>query len=79
MGSFTDVTGAFCSVVVCMLVLGAVAPRSERGITLPLGAAVVAVLVGPLQHVTTELSCDVVHALSENPVCWLHNKCSPTG
>jgi len=74
-GQFTDKTRAYYSVAVGMLVLGAFALAqcgvnldSDRGVELRWSLIVVALLVGPLQPVSTELGVDVVYPLSENTV-----------
>jgi MFS family permease len=74
-GSFTDKTRAYYSVTVGMLVLGAfglaecgVSLDAGRGSTLRWALIVVAMLVGPLQPVSTELGVDVAYPLSENTV-----------
>jgi MFS family permease len=74
-GTLTDKTRAYYSVTVAMLVLGAfglaecgVSLDSNRGSELRYALVIVAVLVGPLQPVSTELGVDVVYPLSENTV-----------
>jgi hypothetical protein len=74
-GRFTDKSRAYYSVTIGMLVLGAfglaecgVSLDSDRGNDLRWCLVVVAVLVGPLQPVSTELGVDVVYPLSENTV-----------
>lgn len=74
-GQFTDKTRAYYSVTIGMLVLGAfglaecgVNLDSDRGTELRWSLIVVAILVGPLQPVSTELGVDVVYPLSENTV-----------
>jgi len=74
-GQFTDKTRAYYSVTVGMLVLGAFALAecgvnldSDRGVELRWSLVIVAILVGPLQPVSTELGVDVVYPLSENTV-----------
>jgi MFS family permease len=74
-GQFTDKTRAYYSVTVGMLVLGAfglaecgVNLDEDRGDDLRWSLVIVAILVGPLQPVSTELGVDVVYPLSENTV-----------
>jgi hypothetical protein len=74
-GQFTDKTRAYYSVTVGMLVLGAfglaecgVNLDEDRGNDLRWSLVVVAILIGPLQPVSTELGVDVVYPLSENTV-----------
>lgn len=74
-GSYTDKTRAYYSVTIGMLVLGAfglaecgVSLDADRGKDLRRALIVVALLVGPLQPVSTELGVDVVYPLSENTV-----------
>ena len=74
-GSQTDKTRAYYSVIIGMLVLGAfglaecgVSLDSDRGSELRWSLVVVAALVGPLQPVSTELGVDVAFPLSENTV-----------
>jgi hypothetical protein len=74
-GQVTDKTRAYYSITVCMLVLGAfglaecgVDLDENRGTDLRWALVIVAILVGPLQPVSTELGVDVVYPLSENTV-----------
>eukprot|EP00977_Amphora_coffeiformis_P002621 scaffold491_cov160-Amphora_coffeaeformis.AAC.6 len=74
-GGMTDRSRAYYSVTVGMLVLGAfglaecgVSLNADRGSDLRVALIVVAVLVGPLQPVSTELGVEVVYPLSENTV-----------
>jgi len=74
-GKLTDRTRAYYSVTIGMLVLGAfglaecgVSLNADRGNDLRWSLIIVAVLVGPLQPVSTELGVDVVYPLSENTV-----------
>lgn len=74
-GKVCDKTRAYYSITIGMLVLGAfglaecgVALDADRGITLRFALIVVALLVGPLQPVSTELGVDVAYPLSENTV-----------
>jgi hypothetical protein len=74
-GRVCDNTRAYYSITIGMLVLGAfglaecgVSLDSDSGSTLRYALVVVAVLVGPLQPVSTELGVDVVYPLSENTV-----------
>jgi MFS family permease len=74
-GRVCDNTRAYYSITIGMLVLGAfglaecgVSLDSNSGSTLRYALVVVAVLVGPLQPVSTELGVDVVYPLSENTV-----------
>jgi len=74
-GGMTDRSRAYYSVTVGMLVLGAfglaecgVSLNADRGGDLRVALVVVAVLVGPLQPVSTELGVEVVYPLSENTV-----------
>lgn len=74
-GQFTDKTRAYYSVTVGMLVLGAfglaecgVNLDEDRGNDLRWSLVIVAILVGPLQPVSTEMGVDVVYPLSENTV-----------
>jgi hypothetical protein len=74
-GGMTDRSRAYYSVTVGMLVLGAfglaecgVSLSSDRGGDLRWALVIVAVLVGPLQPVSTELGVEVVYPLSENTV-----------
>lgn len=74
-GKFTDHSRAYYSITIAMLVLGAfglaecgVSLDSDRGDDLRWTLIIVAVLVGPLQPVSTELGVDVVYPLSENTV-----------
>uniref|UniRef100_A0A7S4RSP2 Major facilitator superfamily (MFS) profile domain-containing protein n=1 Tax=Ditylum brightwellii TaxID=49249 RepID=A0A7S4RSP2_9STRA len=74
-GGHTDRTRAYYSVAMFLLVAGAFA-LAECGVTLDAARGgdlrwallVVAVLVGPLQPVSTELGVDVAYPLSENTV-----------
>jgi MFS family permease len=74
-GQVTDRTRAYYSVTIGMLVLGAfglaecgVNLDEDRGNDLRWSLVIVAILVGPLQPVSTELGVDVVYPLSENTV-----------
>lgn len=74
-GGMTDRSRAYYSVTVGMLVLGAfglaecgVSLNADRGSDLRFALVIVAVLVGPLQPVSTELGVEVVYPLSENTV-----------
>jgi hypothetical protein len=74
-GGLTDRSRAYYSVTVGMLVLGAfglaecgVSLSADRGSDLRWSLIVVAVLVGPLQPVSTELGVEVAYPLSENTV-----------
>ena len=74
-GKVCDKTRAYYSITIGMLVLGAfglaecgVSLDANRGNSLRWALVVVAVLVGPLQPVSTELGVDVVYPLSENTV-----------
>ena len=74
-GGMTDRSRAYYSVTIGMLVLGAfglaecgVSLNSDRGSDLRWALVIVAVLVGPLQPVSTELGVEVVYPLSENTV-----------
>lgn len=74
-GQVTDRTRAYYSVTVGMLVLGAfglaecgVDLDENRGTDLRFALVIVAILVGPLQPVSTEMGVDVVYPLSENTV-----------
>jgi len=74
-GKVCDKTRAYYSITIGMLVLGAfglaecgVSLDAGRGASLRWSLIVVAVLVGPLQPVSTELGVDVVYPLSENTV-----------
>lgn len=74
-GSLTDKTRAYYSVIIGMLVLGAfglaecgVSLDADRGTELRWALVIVAILVGPLQPVSTELGVEVVYPLSENTV-----------
>lgn len=74
-GKVCDKTRAYYSITIGMLVLGAfalaecgVSLDADRGNSLRWALIVVAVLVGPLQPVSTELGVDVVYPLSENTV-----------
>jgi len=75
MGRQTDKTRAYYSVTTGMLVLGAfglaecgVSLDSDRGGDLRWSLVLVAVLVGPLQPISTELGVEVAYPLSENTV-----------
>ena len=75
MGKQTDKTRAYYSVIIGMLVLGAfglaecgVSLDSDRGGDLRWSLLLVAVLVGPLQPISTELGVEVAYPLSENTV-----------
>jgi len=74
-GQLTDKTRAYYSITMAMLVLGAfglaqcgVSLDANRGDDLRWSLIVVAILVGPLQPVSTELGVDVVYPMSENTV-----------
>jgi hypothetical protein len=74
-GSLTDKSRAYYSVVIGMLVMGAfglaecgVSLDANKGSNLRWSLIVVAALVGPLQPVSTELGVDVAYPLSENTV-----------
>jgi MFS family permease len=74
-GKVCDKTRAYYSITIGMLVLGAfglaecgVSLDSNSGVSLRWSLIVVALLVGPLQPVSTELGVDVVYPLSENTV-----------
>eukprot|EP00559_Dactyliosolen_fragilissimus_P007780 CAMPEP_0184862402 /NCGR_PEP_ID=MMETSP0580-20130426/6869_1 /TAXON_ID=1118495 /ORGANISM="Dactyliosolen fragilissimus" /LENGTH=1717 /DNA_ID=CAMNT_0027360257 /DNA_START=401 /DNA_END=5554 /DNA_ORIENTATION=+ len=74
-GKITDKTRAYFPIVITSLVLGAFALAecgicldASRGYDLKWSLLVVAVLVGPLQPVSTELGVDVAYPLSENTV-----------
>ena len=74
-GGMTDRSRAYYSVTVGMLVLGAfglaecgVSLNADRGGDLRYALIIVAILVGPLQPVSTELGVEVVYPLSENTV-----------
>ena len=74
-GSWTDKTRAYYSVIMFCLVMGAfglaecgVSLDADKGNSLRIALLVVAVFVGPLQPVATELGVDVVYPLSENTV-----------
>lgn len=74
-GKVCDKTRAYYSITIGMLVLGAfglaecgVSLDADRGISLRWSLICVALLVGPLQPVSTELGVDVVYPLSENTV-----------
>lgn len=74
-GKQTDRTRAYYSVTIALLVLGAfalaecgVSLDADRGDDLRLALIAVAVLVGPLQPVSTELGVEVAYPLSENTV-----------
>jgi len=75
MGKQTDKSRAYYSVTTGMLVVGAfglaecgVSLDSNRGSDLRWSLLVVAVLVGPLQPISTELGVEVAYPLSENTV-----------
>ena len=75
MGKKTDNTRAYYSVTTGMLVVGAfglaecgVSLDSNRGSNLRWSLLLVAVLVGPLQPISTELGVEVAYPLSENTV-----------
>jgi len=75
MGRQTDKTRAYYSVTIGMLVFGAfglaecgVSLDSGRGGDLRWSLLLVAVLVGPLQPISTELGVEVAYPLSENTV-----------
>ena len=75
MGKQTDKTRAYYSVTTGMLVVGAfglaecgVSLDSNRGGDLRWSLLLVAVLVGPLQPISTELGVEVAYPLSENTV-----------
>jgi hypothetical protein len=74
-GKICDKTRAYYSITIGMLVLGAfglaecgVSLDSNSGVNLRWSLIIVAVLVGPLQPLSTELGVDVVYPLSENTV-----------
>eukprot|EP00542_Grammatophora_oceanica_P006724 CAMPEP_0194066484 /NCGR_PEP_ID=MMETSP0009_2-20130614/86048_1 /TAXON_ID=210454 /ORGANISM="Grammatophora oceanica, Strain CCMP 410" /LENGTH=639 /DNA_ID=CAMNT_0038719443 /DNA_START=100 /DNA_END=2019 /DNA_ORIENTATION=- len=74
-GKQTDRTRAYYSVTIGMLVLGAfglaecgVSLDANRGGDLRWSLVIVAILVGPLQPVSTELGVEVAYPLSENTV-----------
>lgn len=74
-GQITDKTRAYFSVILVLLVFGAFALAecgvnldAERGTDLKWSLIIVAVLVGPLQPVATELGVEVAFPLSENTV-----------
>ena len=74
-GKLTDRTRAYYFVTMCMLVFGAFALAecgvdldADRGGDLRWSLIIVAVLVGPLQPVSTELGVEVAYPLSENTV-----------
>jgi len=74
-GSQTDKTRAYYSVIIAMLVMGAfglaecgVSLDADRGSDLRWSLLIVAALVGPLQPVSTELGVEVAYPLSENTV-----------
>lgn len=74
-GKVCDKTRAYYSITIGMLVLGAfglaecgVSLDSNSGVSLRWSLIIVALLVGPLQPVSTELGVDVVYPLSENTV-----------
>eukprot|EP00531_Pseudo-nitzschia_arenysensis_P017597 CAMPEP_0116151906 /NCGR_PEP_ID=MMETSP0329-20121206/20361_1 /TAXON_ID=697910 /ORGANISM="Pseudo-nitzschia arenysensis, Strain B593" /LENGTH=1276 /DNA_ID=CAMNT_0003648579 /DNA_START=268 /DNA_END=4098 /DNA_ORIENTATION=+ len=75
MGKQTDKTRAYYSVTTGMLVVGAfglaecgVSLDSNRGSDLRWSLLLVAILVGPLQPISTELGVEVAYPLSENTV-----------
>ena len=74
-GKITDKGRAYYCVVIGLLVMGAFALaecainlEGERGTSLQWTLLVVAIFVGPLQPVATELGVEVVYPLSENTV-----------
>lgn len=74
-GKVCDNTRAYYSITIGMLVMGAfglaecgVSLDANRGVSLRWSLIFVALLVGPLQPVSTELGVDVVYPLSENTV-----------
>lgn len=74
-GNLTDKSRAYYTVIIAMLVLGAfglaqcgVNLDADRGGDLRWALLFVAVLVGPLQPVSTELGVEVAYPLSENTV-----------
>lgn len=74
-GKVCDTTRAYYSIAIGMLVVGAfglaecgVSLDADRGSDMRWSLLVVAILVGPLQPVSTELGVDVVYPLSENTV-----------
>lgn len=74
-GSKTDKTRAYYTVIIAMLVLGAfglaecgVSLDADRGGDLRWSLLIVAALVGPLQPVSTEMGVEVAYPLSENTV-----------
>ena len=74
-GKICDKSRAYYSVTIGMLVLGAfglaqcgVSLDGDRGSELRWSLVIVAILVGPLQPVSTELGVEVVYPLSENTV-----------
>lgn len=74
-GKICDKTRAYYSIAIGMLVLGAfglaecgVSLDANQGADLRWSLIIVALLVGPLQPVSTELGVDVAYPLSENTV-----------
>jgi MFS family permease len=74
-GKLTDRSRAYYSVTIAMLVLGAfglaqcgVSLNADKGNQLRVSLIIVAMLVGPLQPVSTELGVEVAYPLSENTV-----------
>ena len=74
-GKICDTTRAYYSITIFMLVLGAfglaqcgVSLDEARGNDLRWALVVVALLVGPLQPISTELGVEVAYPLSENTV-----------
>lgn len=74
-GKICDTTRAYYSITIFMLVLGAfglaqcgVSLDAARGNDLRWALVVVALLVGPLQPISTELGVEVAYPLSENTV-----------
>jgi MFS family permease len=74
-GKLTDRSRAYYSVTIAMLVLGAfglaqcgVSLNADKGNQLRVSLIIVAILVGPLQPVSTELGVEVAYPLSENTV-----------
>lgn len=74
-GKFTDKTRAYFPVVIGMLVLGAFALaecginlEAERGDALKWSLLLAALLIGPLQPISTELAVDVAFPLCSNTV-----------
>jgi len=75
LGKLTDTKRAYYSIVLGLLVLGAlflaecaVHLDSERGIALRWSLLFLAVMIGPLQPIATELGVEVAYPLSENTV-----------